>query len=84
MTDVFKEDDLLTKASEGHDKTVERYRRGFVPNFLEGMKKIIREMSRQYAFEYPDVSEMEDIENDLKEFIDKVNEEIEENEHKEE
>lgn len=74
---VFEEDDLLTKASQNKDRTVERYRRGFVPKFLEGMRQIIKEKGDEDEIEYPEVPEMESIEEELEERVEEIKEEYE-------
>lgn len=63
---VFTEDDLLVKASKAHHKNVEPVRRGFTTDFTGGMKNIIHEHADKVEFEYPEVTELDDIEEEIK------------------
>jgi len=78
---VFTEDDLLVKSSQRHHRNVESHRRGFTTDFVDGMKTIIREKSDNIDFEYPDVPDMEDIEDEIIVLKKQIQEDIKDKKH---
>lgn len=79
---VFKEKDLLQKASKARDENVEAHRRGFTSDFLDAMKSIALEKGEGVEVEYPDTPEFEDISKELEDLHDRIEKDIEEDKHK--
>jgi hypothetical protein len=78
---VFKEKDLLQKASKARDENVEPHRRGFTSDFLDEMKAIALEKGEDLELEYPETPEFEDISKELDDLEERIEKDIEDGKH---
>lgn len=83
---VFREDDLLHKASVEKSENVEPYRKGFTPDFLDDMKQVVLDKVDNLGFEFEigEVGEFADFAEELNEVVERIESDINEGVYKEE
>jgi len=76
---VFKEKDLLRKASDEQMENVEAHRRGFTTDFLEDMRQLVHQgvEDRGFEFEVREIGELEDFSDELIELVEQIEKDIE-------
>lgn len=81
---VFKEKDLLRKASAEERENVGSHRRGFTPDFLKDMRQLVHKGvdDKGLVFEIREIEVFEDFSEELNELVKQIEDDIEKGKYK--
>lgn len=77
---TFKAGGLLEKAAINRDLNIEKVRDSFTSTFIDAMRQIWHEDTRNMTFELGEIAELKDISQEVKEAIDETEKELNEQE----
>lgn len=80
---TFKGEKFLEKASKNKDLNIEKVRDSFTPTFIDAMREIWDEDTRDLSFELGEVAELKDISQEIKEAREETEKALEEKEDEE-